>query len=129
MEYLYLLANASLTLRVVQYLQANQKLPIKFITVIHLLNGWIVKVKMNQPLNQNQDGNFKAFLNELGIPYSPSRRLAMALHNLEAGKSLDYVVRNHQVAVVSHGNPSNKEIEDFCQQFIRGLGYRPETLA
>jgi len=31
--------------------------------------------------------------------------------------------------VVCHGRPDRKEIEAFRQQFVKGLGYCPETLA
>ncbi len=68
-------------------------------------------------------------MNELGIPYEPSMRVNMALWNLEARQSPIDVMRRYQVAVVSHGSPEREEIEAFCQQFVQGLGYCPETLA
>lgn len=129
MEYLYYLANASLTLRIVEHLHKVQHLSIRFITVIHQIDGWVVKVKMNSPLNPQDDGDFRAFLNELGIPYEPPMRVNMALWSLEAGQSPIDVMRRYQVAIVSHGSPEREEIEAFRQQFVRGLGYCPETLA
>ena len=129
MEYLYYLANASLTLRIVEYLHGRPQLPFGFVTVIHQIDGWVVKVKMTSPLNTQQDGDFRAFLNELGIPYEAPIRLRMALWSLEAGQSPVDVMRRYQVAIVSHGNPEREEIETFRQQFVRGLGYCPETLA
>ncbi|MBE9192031.1 hypothetical protein IQ230_17065 [Gloeocapsopsis crepidinum LEGE 06123] len=129
MEYLYYLANASLTLRIVEYLHKVQHLSVRFITVIHQIDGWVVKVKMNSPLNPQDDGDFRAFLNELGIPYEPPMRVNMALWSLEAGQSPIDVMRRYQVAIVSHGSPEREEIEAFRQQFVRGLGYCPETLA
>lgn len=129
MEYLYYLANASLTLRIVEYLHGRPQLPFGFVTVIHQIDGWVVKVKMKSPLNTQQDGDFRAFLNELGIPYEAPIRLRMALWSLEAGQSPVDVMRRYQVAIVSHGNPEREEIETFRQQFVRGLGYCPETLA
>jgi hypothetical protein len=129
MEYLYYLANASLTLRIVEYLHSTPKMSVAFITVIHQIDGWVVKVKMNSPLNSQEDGDFRAFLNELGIPYEPPMRVNMALWSLEAGQSPIDVMRRYQVAVVSHGSPQREEIEAFRQQFVRGLGYCPETLA
>ena len=129
MEYLYYLANASLTLRIVEYLHGRPQLPFGFVTVIHQIDGWVVKLKMNSPLNTQQDGDFRAFLNELGIPYEAPIRLRMALWSLEAGQSPVDVMRRYQVAIVSHGNPEREEIETFRQQFVRGLGYCPETLA
>lgn len=79
MEYLYYLANASLTLRIVEHLHGRPQMPLSFITVIHQIDGWVVKVKMKSPLNSQQDGDFRAFLNELGIPYEAPIRVRMAL--------------------------------------------------
>lgn len=129
MEYLYYLANASLTLRIVEYLHFKPQLPLCFVTVIHQLDGWVVRVKINSALNPQEDGNFRAFLNELGIPYEPPMRVKMALLRLSAGQSPIDVIHTYQVAVVSHGSPARKEIEAFRQQFINGLGYCPQNLA
>jgi hypothetical protein len=128
-EYLYYLATASLTLRVVEYLHTIPWLSVKFMTVIHQIDGWVVKVKLNEPLDAQHDGNFRAFLNELGIPYDPEIRVRMALWGLETGQSPVDVMRRYQVAVVSHGTPDRYEIEEFRKQFVQGLGYCPETLA
>jgi len=122
MEYLYYLANASLTLRIVEYLHAMNQLPVGFMTVIHQIDGWVVKVKMSQALSPQQDGDLRAFLNELGIPYQPGIRVQMALWGLETGQSPIDVMQRYQVAVVSHGTPDRKEIEEFRKQFVQGLG-------
>ena len=129
MDYLYFLANASLTLRVVEYLHSMPQLPVQFMTVIHQIDGWVIKVKMNRALTPHQHGDFRAFMNELGIPYDPEIRLQMALWSLETGQSPIDVMRRYQVAVVSHGTPDRSDIEAFRQQFTMGLGYCPETLA
>jgi hypothetical protein len=129
MDYLYFLANASLTLRVVEYLQSMSQLPIQSMTVIHQIDGWVIKVKMSRPLTPHKHGDFRAFMNELGFPYEPEIRLQMALWSLETGQSPIDVMRRYQVAVVSHGSPDKSDIEAFRQQFTMGLGYCPETLA
>ena len=129
MEYLYYLANASLTLRVVEYLHVMPWLPVRFMTVIHQIDGWVVKIKLHRPLDPQEDGDLRAFLNELGIPYEPEIRVRMALWGLETGQSPVEVMRRYQVAVVSHGSPDRREIEEFRKQFVQGLGYCPETLA
>lgn len=129
MEYLYYLANASLVLRSVEYLHLQPQLPIGFVTVIHQIHGWVVKVKMNVTLNAQLDGDFKAFMNELGIQYEPPVRVNMALESLSAGQSPTDVMHTYHVIVVSHGSPGRDEIEAFRQQFITGLGYCPPTLA
>lgn len=129
MEYLYVLANASLTLRLVNYLEQMPPLPVKFITVIHQIDGWVVLVKMNSPLDSQQAGDFQAFLDELGFPYQPPMRVNLAFWSLEAGESPIDVMRRYQVVVVSHGSPRPSKIEAFCHQLKSGLGYCPETLA
>ena len=129
MDYLYQLANASLTLRVVEYLHADRLLPVRFMTVIHQIDGWVVRVKLSRPLDSYLDQNFRAYLHELGIPYQPGIRVQMALWGLETGQSPLEVMHRYQVAVVSHGKPDREEIEAFREQFVQGLGYCPETLA
>ena len=129
MDYLYFLANASLTLRVVEYLHSMPQLPVQFMTVIHQIDGWVIKVRMNSPLTPQQHGDFRAFMNELGISYLPGIRLQMALWSLETGQSPLEVMRRYKIAVVSHGSPDKSDIEAFRQQFMIGLGYCPETLA
>ncbi|WP_416670204.1 hypothetical protein [Egbenema bharatensis] len=129
MEYLYYLANASLTLRVVEFLHTMPWLPVRFMTVIHQIDGWVIKIKLHRPLDPREDGDFRAFLNELGIPYEPEIRVRMALWGLETGQSPVEVMRRYQVAIVSHGSPDHREIEEFRRQFVQGLGYCPETLA
>ncbi|MGK7923239.1 MAG: hypothetical protein AB4080_24895 [Trichodesmium sp.] len=128
MEYLYFLANTSLCLRVVEYLNTANQLPFQFMTVIHQIDGWVIKVKMSHYLTPQQHGDFRAFMNELGIPYEPDIRVRMALWGLETGQSPLSVMRRYQVAVVSHGLPNPDEIEAFRTQFVKGLGYCPETL-
>ena len=129
MEYLYYLANTSLTLRVIDFLCSNNSLPVQFITVIHQINGWIIKVKMSEYLTPQEHGDFRAFMQELGVPYEPDMRILMALWGLETGQSPLSVMRRYQVAVVSHGIPNREDVESFRTQFVRGLGYCPEALA
>jgi len=129
MEYIYFLANASLTQRIVEYLHANRQFPFHSVTVLHQIDGWVVKVKMKSALEPQQHGDFRAYLNELGIPHQPEVRIKMALWSLDAGQSPIDVMRRYQVAVVSHGKPDREEIDAFRRQFVNGLGYCPETLA
>ncbi|MBD2022558.1 hypothetical protein H6F43_20460 [Leptolyngbya sp. FACHB-36] len=129
MDYRYYLANASLTLRVVEHLHSTYQLPVRFMTVIHQIDGWIVRVKLDRMLEPHQHADFQAFMNELGIPCDPNIRVQMALWGLETGQSPVDVMQRYQVAVVSHGRPDREDIEEFRNQFVRGLGYCPETLA
>ncbi len=128
MDYLYFLGNTSLTLRVVEYLCRFSHLPIQFITVIHQIDGWVIKLKMREYVTPQQHGDLQAFMSELGVPYEPDIRLRMALWGLETGQSPMSVMRRYQVAVVAHGKPDRQEIEAFRTQFVRGLGYCPQTL-
>ncbi len=128
MDYLYYLANASLTLRVVDYLHSYFQDNLKFLTVIHQIDGWVLRIKLSHPLPKTIEDNFRAYLNELGIPYNAGVRMQMALWSLETGQSAIQVMRRYQVAVVSHGSPEGEEVEEFRRQFVRGLGYCPETL-
>lgn len=129
MEYLYYLANASLALRLVEYLHDQQKFPLRFISVIHLINGWVVNLKMESLLHPQLDGDIRALLDEIGISYSPPKNVQKALVSLADGNPPTEVMRRYQVVVVSHGGPQRTEIEAFQQQFIQGLGYCPPTLA
>jgi hypothetical protein len=129
MDYLYYLGNASLTLRVVQHLNWHKTFPICFITVIHQVDGWVVRVKMAHELSAQQAGDFHAFMSELGVAYQPGIPLKMALWALETGQPIVEVMQRYQTAIVSHGSPDRTEIEEFREQFIQGLGYCPETLA
>ncbi|MBW4564937.1 MAG: hypothetical protein KME32_28285 [Mojavia pulchra JT2-VF2] len=129
MEYLCYLANASLTLRLVEYLLGSSQLGVSFVTVINTIDGWVIRVRLKHQLCPQEDGNFRSILSELGINYSPSKLLQLALMSLAGGQSPVDVMRRYQVAVVSHGQPNKEEIEAFRQQFINGLGYCPQTLA
>lgn len=129
MNYLYFLSNASLTLRIIEYLRYRQHLFPAAITVIHQIDGWIVRISVQRTPTPQQHGDFRAFMNELGIAYEPDIRLQMVFWSLDTGQSPIDVMRRYQVAIVSHGIPDANDIEAFRQQFTRGLGYCPETLA
>ena len=129
MDFIYHLANASLTLRIVENLLNTPTLPLSWLTVIHQIDGWVIKVRMHDNIESETAEDFRAYLNELGIPHEPNIRLRMALWALETGQSPVDVMRRYQVAVVSHGRPEREEIEAFRNQFVMGLGYCPETLA
>lgn len=129
MDYLYFLANASVSIRTIDYLRTMGHAVGASLTVIHQIDGWIVKIRFPKPLEPTEHGNFRAFMSELGIAYEPEMRLKMVFWSLETGQSPVEVMRRYQVAVVSHGTPDTKDIEAFRQQFTKGLGYCPETLA
>ncbi|MEM9138150.1 MAG: hypothetical protein AAGB01_12515 [Cyanobacteria bacterium P01_F01_bin.42] len=128
MDYVYYVGKASLVIRLIQHLQNCWDSPIQFMTVLHQLNGWVVRIKPRDwPLEKQI--NFQSFMNELGVSHTPNRRVNQVLHALEQGETPVEVMNRHQVAVIIHGVPSVDEIEVFRKQFIEGLGYCPETLA
>ncbi len=129
MDYVYYLANASLALRVVERLHRLTQLPLEFMTVIHRIDGWIIRVKLHEGASPEVAANFQAFLDEVGGVMKPGYRVRMALWGLETGQTPVDVMRRYQIAVVSHGKPDRYEIEEFRKQFVQGLGYCPETLA
>lgn len=127
-EYLYYLPNASLTLRVIQHLHGKPELAVSCVTIVHQIDGWLVRIKLKGHLTPQDHGDFRAYLNELGISYDPPRRLQIAFMSLEMGECPINLMRRYQLAIVSHGNPNLKEIEAFREQFVKKLGYCPETL-
>ncbi|MEO0433239.1 MAG: hypothetical protein AAF151_16250 [Cyanobacteria bacterium J06656_5] len=129
MDYVYYLSNASLVLRVVERLHRLAQLPLEFVSVIHRIDGWIVRIRLHESVSADVASNFRAFLDEVGGRSTPGYRIRMALWGLETGQSAVDVMRRYQVAVVSHGKPDRYEIEEFRKQFVEGLGYCPETLA
>lgn len=129
MEYVYFLGNASLILRVINYFETMTFLKSASLTVIHQINGWVIRIKIPLVLSSQEDCNIKAFLKELGTPYNPGVRLEMVFWSLDMGDSPVVVMRNYRVAIVSHGKPDLDRIEIFRKEFTRGLGYQPETFA
>ncbi|MCZ8057895.1 MAG: hypothetical protein O9329_24835, partial [Microcystis sp. LE19-12.2C] len=93
------------------------------------INGWVVKIMFNQMLTPCQHGDFRAYMNVLGFGYLGLLGVVMVFWSLETGQSPIDVMRRYQVAIVSHGTPDQQDIEVFRQQFTKGLGYCPETLA
>lgn len=129
MEYVYFLANASLILRVLNYLVTMPHCQNVLVTVIHQINGWVIRIKFLQWLSPHQNADCRAFLSELGIPYKSGVTMDMVFWSLDMGDSPINVMRKYKVAIVSHGSPDISDIEDFREQISQGLGYRPETLA
>ncbi len=131
MQYLYCFANTSLVMRLLTYLskQPNYRaFPLFSVTVIYLVDRWVVRIRMDAILAHEQDLDFRAFLNENGYPYALSAPIARALNSLDAGMSVTDVMNKHHVVVVSHGALQTADIEDFRLTFVRGLGYCPPSL-
>ncbi|MGB7416480.1 MAG: hypothetical protein WA902_19910 [Thermosynechococcaceae cyanobacterium] len=129
MDYLYSFSNSTLVLRAIQHLLNSSHLPTQFVSVIHQLNGWVLRVQTAAGWTEQTQKDFRAFLQELGVPYSPNVRVRNVLEALEDGHPPVKVMERYQVAVIAHGAPDLTEIQAFREQFIQGLGYCPETLA
>lgn len=128
MQYLYHLANASLTLHLVKYLTTCSYISDSVVTVISQIDGWVVNINMKSSVDPQQEKNMKAVLNELGIVYSPSKLINLVLMKLEGGAKMSEVMYRYQVAIVSHGVPKCDDIETFRRHFIDELGYCPQYL-
>jgi hypothetical protein len=128
MQYIYCFMNATLVSRVLYYLLTKVKGLIKTVTVIYLLDRWILCIHTKGCLESELAANFKAFLKENGFAYTPPANVEAALTGLNEGFSPTRVMNHFQVVIVSHGLPSLAELEAFRHKFIEGLGYCPQSL-
>lgn len=127
-KYLYSFANVSITLRIIEYLNDSQ-LPVDSVAVINAIDRWVVKVDLKYALKPKQYEDVRAFFNEMGIPYQPSSKVAIALQRLAAGEEPTEVMNRYQVVIVAHGEPTTEEIEIFRTEIVDRLGYCPQTMA
>ncbi|NER79367.1 MAG: hypothetical protein F6K42_07245 [Leptolyngbya sp. SIO1D8] len=128
MEFLYCLANASLTQRILNYLLRMLRSYVNCVTVIFLNDRWVLRLKLDRSLDSELCEDCWAFLSENGLPYHPPPNVSLALKELDAGQALTKVMNRHHVAIVSHGEPNPGEVECFQEQFVAGLGYCPQSL-
>ncbi|GAB4523484.1 MAG: hypothetical protein Tsb0014_01060 [Pleurocapsa sp.] len=127
-NYIYSFSNASITLRVMEYLSKKQ-LPLESVAVINLIDRWLVQVKMKDILPTKLAKDVKAFLDEMGIQDKPSAKVKMALAQLEAGICPTEVMNRYRVVIVAYGQPEKKEVEIFREQIVERLGYCPQNMA
>lgn len=127
MQYLYYFANTSLVLRLLTYLSHRSR-HLEAVTVIYLVDRWVIRIKLKVPFLVQQDLNFVAFLNENGSPYTLSSRLAKVLKSLDDGLSATEVMERYHTVIVSHGALNLEDLEEFKATFVRGLGYCPPSL-
>lgn len=128
MEFLYCFANASLTQRVLYYLQQQMRQYVDSVTIIFLNDRWVIHLKLCPDLEIERGCDCWAVLNENGIPYHPTPNLVLALRYLDAGCGLTQVMNRFHIAIVSHGAPNPEEVDYFQEQFVTGLGYCPQAL-
>lgn len=128
MQFLYCFANASLTLRIIDFVSKVIAPGLYTLTVIYLIDRWVVQIDLKQDLLPAVAGNFKAVLDENGMPYQPTHLVKTALAGLEEGLTPTEVMNRYQVVVISHGAPSPEDLRCFRQRFVQGLGYCPINL-
>ncbi|EKV00228.1 hypothetical protein QGP82_15890 [Leptothoe sp. LEGE 181152] len=128
MQYLYSFANVSLILRVMDRLSQMIGLSLESVTVIYLVDRWVLRLKLRNALGADAEKNLIAFLMENGMPHKPSMQLRDTLRALDKGKTPTEVMSEYQVVVVSHGVPDPTELHEFCARFVEGLGYYPPSL-
>ncbi|MFK8182600.1 MAG: hypothetical protein AB8B99_04445 [Phormidesmis sp.] len=132
MQYLYYFANTSLVVRLLGYLSQQVGFPLEAVTVIYLVDRWVVRVQLKVPLSEHRAFDFEAFLKENGYVYSLTspiaRPVSNALRDLDAGVSVTTVMDKYHVVVVSHGALQPASIESFRTSFVEGLGYCPPSL-
>lgn len=128
MQYLYSFANVSLILRVMDRLSQMSNLPFESLTVIYLVDRWVMRLRLRCCLSTATERDLIAFFKENGMPHTPSMQLRSCLQALDQGQTPTEVMRAHQVVVVSHGVPAPTELHEFCARFVEGLGYYPPSL-
>lgn len=128
MQYLYSFANVSLSLRVMDRLSQMCRLPLESLTVIYLVDRWVMRLSLREGLSTAAEKDLLAFLKENGMPHTPSTPLRHSLQALTQGQTPTQVMNEYQVVVVSHGVPDPTELHEFCARFVEGLGYYPPSL-
>lgn len=128
MEFLYCFANATLTRRILDYLLRKMRSHIDCVTVIFLNDRWVMRIQLASSLSADPCDDFWAFLDENGFPCHPPANVSLAFKDLDAGRNLSEVMNHRHVAIVSHGAPNLEEVGCFQDQFVSGLGYRPQSL-
>lgn len=128
MQYIYSFANVSLMSRVMDRLSQMSSLPLESLTVIYLIDRWVMQINLGHALRAETEGDLVAFLQENGIPHTPSMAVRNTLNALDQGYPPTQVMNEFQVVVVSHGRPDRTELQEFCDRFVEGLGYYPPSL-
>lgn len=128
MTYLYYFANTSLVLRVLTYLSQQSAMRLASMTVIYLVDRWVIRIVLRSTLTLEHDLNFTSFLRENGSPYTLTPHIKKVLHRLDQGVPATDVMNHYHVVVVSHGALNPEDIEAFRTTFVQGLGYCPPSL-
>ena len=132
MQYLYYFANTRLVVRLLAYLSQQADFLLKTVTVVYLVDRWVVRVQLAAPLPTCRALDFEAFLKENGYLYARSLPTAQlvyqALEELDSGLTVDAVLDKYHVVIVSHGTLQPDSVENFRTSFVSELGYCPPSL-
>ena len=98
------------------------------VTVIYLVDRWVVHIKLRNSVSANSRRDFLAFLQEIGYPFALSTNDKEALVALNNGTNIKAVMNRYHVVIVSHGGLHPEKIETFRKTFTSSLGYCPPSL-
>lgn len=127
-KYIYSFPNTSCTLRVIEYLQRQDRYYLDSVAVINLIDRWLVKLSLKKSTPYQLVKDIQAFFNEMGSVYQASTKIQSALASLERGESATKVMNRYQVVIVAHGKPETEEIKIFRDRIVERLGYCPQNM-
>ena len=120
MDELIVIKNASLLLRLIHHLIHHVPTSLKFLTVLYLDHKWVVRLR-TEPMGQAEEENLESFLWEIGEPCQLFTPLSQVMMDLELGCSPLEVMHQYSIPVISHGEPSAREVRIFQHEFIDKL--------
>ncbi|KAI9129073.1 hypothetical protein [Acaryochloris sp. CCMEE 5410] len=109
MEYFYFFTDTKDLLWAIEYLTQQHFMVLDYITVVHVPDGLLLRIKLARSSEPQLEANFLAVMNEFGQAYSPSCAMKMVLGKLSEGRALtemmQEVMQRHGIAIVTHGKP------------------------
>ena len=128
-EYIYSFPNTSCTLRTIVYLQNKYRAYIDSVTVINLIDRWLISLNTKSSIPDRSVQNLQAFMEEMGSVSLASDKIRSTLDSLERGESPTEIMNRDRVVIVAYGEPETEEIEIFRDRVVSGLGYCPQNMA
>lgn len=128
-EYIYSFPNTSCTLRTIAYLQNKYRAYIDSVTVINLIDRWLISLNIKSSIPDGLCQNLQAFMEEMGSVTLASGKIRSALDSLQRGESPTEIMNRERVVIVAYGKPETEEIEIFRDRVVSGLGYCPQNMA
>ena len=98
-EYIYSFPNTSCTLRAIAYLRNNARAYIDSVTVINLVDRWLVRLNIKSSIPYQLVKNLQAFFEEMGSVSQPSAKIRSAIDSLERGESPTEIMNRDRVIV------------------------------